>query len=260
MATLYAFLSGRAPFDGSNILTVMRQITEDPPPPLRRNDLPESLERLVMEMLAKNPELRPKSASEIIGRLHAIEDERQLPRTPASIATIGDRPPPVPPRRDNTTIVRPPRVEDKSAVPPLPEPRVGRSSRARRTWIAASIFGVLAAATIAIVLIHQPSPPPVPKRTGAPPTAGNHDEALPPDQVKLDTATDGSVLATWRYATGARFSVTTFHEGSTERRTIETTARTAPVGEAIPGQRWCISIVAILASDERSQPTPVVCA
>ena len=72
--TLYALLTGDAPFDGETVPALMRQhLTAEPVPPSRhRPDVPAELDRLVLWLLAKNPADRPASAEDVAERLRAI--------------------------------------------------------------------------------------------------------------------------------------------------------------------------------------------
>jgi serine/threonine protein kinase len=59
-AVLYALLTGRPPADG-------------PPPPRELvPDVPETLSRLVLDLLARDPERRPANASEVLARLESL--------------------------------------------------------------------------------------------------------------------------------------------------------------------------------------------
>ncbi|MGH3735142.1 MAG: protein kinase domain-containing protein [Micromonosporaceae bacterium] len=68
---LHEMLAGTRPFLGDGSFTVMRQHFEESPPGLRsvRSDVPEALERLVLELLAKDPSERPSDAQEVYERL-----------------------------------------------------------------------------------------------------------------------------------------------------------------------------------------------
>jgi serine/threonine-protein kinase len=68
---LYQFTTGRLPFDGDNALAVLSQHLHAPvvPPRTYREDLPEHLEQLVLRLLAKNPDDRFASASEVSAAL-----------------------------------------------------------------------------------------------------------------------------------------------------------------------------------------------
>ncbi|NKZ05657.1 WD40 repeat domain-containing serine/threonine protein kinase [Actinomadura latina] len=65
--TLYALLTGDAPFDGETMPALMRQhLTVQPmPPSQRRAGIPPELDRLVLGLLAKDPAQRPASAEEV---------------------------------------------------------------------------------------------------------------------------------------------------------------------------------------------------
>lgn len=76
----YQMLSGKLPFQGDNVVALMKAI-ESPPPKLRnlRPEIPERLERIVDKALAKQPELRYQSAAEM------RDDLRSSERTPAIV-------------------------------------------------------------------------------------------------------------------------------------------------------------------------------
>ena len=84
-ATLYTLLSGRSPFEapgGPNDMTsLMRRIEGESPLPLDRPDVPPSLERLLLQTMAKRPAARPPSALAFAQALQAIETELGLPVT-----------------------------------------------------------------------------------------------------------------------------------------------------------------------------------
>ena len=84
-ATLWHLLVGRSPFElpgGDNsTFSLMGRIQSDPPPRTQRADTPDSLERLLRQSMAKDPEARPQSAMELIRGLQSIEQELRLPLT-----------------------------------------------------------------------------------------------------------------------------------------------------------------------------------
>lgn len=65
--TLYEALAGQPVFAGPTPYSLMDQQVSEPPGPLRvvRPDVPAELERLVLHLLAKNPEDRPASAQSV---------------------------------------------------------------------------------------------------------------------------------------------------------------------------------------------------
>jgi serine/threonine-protein kinase len=75
--TMYAMLTGTAPFTGDTPMQVLdRHVNEAPVPVLRRRgDTPPALAALVGRLLAKRPADRPVSANEVKGRLIALDDE-----------------------------------------------------------------------------------------------------------------------------------------------------------------------------------------
>jgi hypothetical protein len=84
-ATLWHLLAGRPPFErpgeDNSTYAVMRRIQADDPPRTGREDVPESLERLLRQAMAKNPDARPQRALDLARGLQAIEQELRLPLT-----------------------------------------------------------------------------------------------------------------------------------------------------------------------------------
>ena len=78
-AVLYRALTGRPPFEGDNIVAViMQHLQQAPQPPRHFNALiPESLERLCLALLSKNPAERPGSALAVREALLAILETPQ---------------------------------------------------------------------------------------------------------------------------------------------------------------------------------------
>lgn len=62
-ATLYAMLTGHAPFEGKHAAEVLARIAADPPLPLqeKREDVPPGLEKIILRALSKDPQKRPAS-------------------------------------------------------------------------------------------------------------------------------------------------------------------------------------------------------
>ena len=73
----YEMLTGRTPFEGDSIMTVMKGHLMDAPPPIqdRRSDLPKNVADTIMRMLEKAPEDRFPDLSEFVKAL----DARVLP-------------------------------------------------------------------------------------------------------------------------------------------------------------------------------------
>ena len=81
-ATLWHVLVGRSPFEqpgGDNkSFALMGRIRSDPVPPTGRADVPDSLERLLRQAMAKDPAARPQTAMELIRGLQSVEQELRL--------------------------------------------------------------------------------------------------------------------------------------------------------------------------------------
>jgi serine/threonine protein kinase len=94
-ATLWHLLAGRSPFEqpgGDNkALALMARIKSDPVPGTGRADVPDSLERLLRQTMAKDPAARPQKAMELIRALQSVEQELRLPVT-QPILPSGDLP------------------------------------------------------------------------------------------------------------------------------------------------------------------------
>jgi serine/threonine-protein kinase len=84
---LYEMLSGHKPFVGQDAAAVAHSILNEEPLSLsaHRIDVPEEIERLVMQLLRKDPNERPQTASDVLRVLSDIRtDARQQPERPAS--------------------------------------------------------------------------------------------------------------------------------------------------------------------------------
>jgi serine/threonine protein kinase len=96
-ATLWHLLVGRSPFEvpgGDNSLeAVYERVLHRPAPPTGRTDVPEQLERLLLQGLSKDAEKRPGTALEFIRGLQSVEAGQQLTPTPAVLTDGGQIPP-----------------------------------------------------------------------------------------------------------------------------------------------------------------------
>jgi eukaryotic-like serine/threonine-protein kinase len=73
-AMLYEMVTGRPPFIGDDSVAIIGQHINTPPvsPSWHRADLPPSLETLIMQLLEKDPEKRPASATVVLQALESI--------------------------------------------------------------------------------------------------------------------------------------------------------------------------------------------
>jgi eukaryotic-like serine/threonine-protein kinase len=81
---LYEMLTGRTPFVGDSPVSVAyKHVTEDPEPPSRHNpDVPGSLDAVVMQALAKNPENRYRSADAMAEDLRRVAEGMPVAAAP----------------------------------------------------------------------------------------------------------------------------------------------------------------------------------
>ena len=70
----YEMLAGEVPFTGAKATDVMLKHTQEPPPPLSafRHDLPPEIEPIVLQAMAKNPEMRFQTVDEYANALARV--------------------------------------------------------------------------------------------------------------------------------------------------------------------------------------------
>src|SRR5262249_14786285 len=84
-AVLYRLCTGQNPFVGPNVMAVLMALGSDDPTPVRELNpsVPEALAQLIHQLLAKKPEQRPQTATEVAKRLRAALDQLLNPGAPA---------------------------------------------------------------------------------------------------------------------------------------------------------------------------------
>jgi serine/threonine protein kinase len=96
-ATLYTLLVGRSPFEvkgGPNrAVDLIDRIERADLPPTGRGDVPPTLERLLRQAMAVDPNSRPSTAAEFAHALQAIELELSLNMTPFEVSDDGSADP-----------------------------------------------------------------------------------------------------------------------------------------------------------------------
>jgi hypothetical protein len=72
---LYEMVTGRPPFIGDDSVAIIGQHINTPPvsPTWHRADLPPALETLILQLLEKNPQKRPASATDVLHALESID-------------------------------------------------------------------------------------------------------------------------------------------------------------------------------------------
>ena len=83
--TLYYLATGRPPFEGSSLMAILLKHREAPPPSLcAKSDAPKALDEIFQKMVAKKPEDRFGSMSEVVRALESFAQSSK----PASAATV----------------------------------------------------------------------------------------------------------------------------------------------------------------------------
>ena len=87
-AVMYEMLTGRPPFEGETVRSVLRAVLTETPesPDVVRRETPKPLADLVLECLEKDPEARPQSADAVLARLDQVGLDSTLPGRGASVA------------------------------------------------------------------------------------------------------------------------------------------------------------------------------
>ena len=74
---LYRMATGRAPFGGSDLLSVLRALACEEPPPVRtlNPQVPAALSDLISQLISKSPDRRPPSVQVVVDALQEIADD-----------------------------------------------------------------------------------------------------------------------------------------------------------------------------------------
>jgi serine/threonine protein kinase len=152
---LYLLATGTMPFQGESLLAILTALASEHPRPVFELNphLPEALTHLIMRLLSKQPDARPRSAREVIDILAAVE--RQISRN-----------------RETTVAV------------PVPRPDRMPRRRHRLGWWAG--FAGVAAALALLFWSLLPTKRPPADSAGAPPTTGAPSVAAQPHAAKLE--------------------------------------------------------------------------
>jgi archaellum biogenesis ATPase FlaH len=92
-AMLYEMVTGRPPFVGDDSVSIIGQHINTPPvsPAWHRSDLPPALETLIMQLLEKDPQKRPESATVVLQALETIESGK-LKKEPSKETAPSENP------------------------------------------------------------------------------------------------------------------------------------------------------------------------
>ncbi len=127
---LYRLLSGKTPFDGKSPVEIMLKHLHDGVPPLEADDVPETLERLVMDCLQKDPGERPQSMDVVIQRLKLARAE--LGGGGVNVVVLSDERTSLPPQLPVSSLVDgAPLGEPSFSADDLPPPAEHETAPAR---------------------------------------------------------------------------------------------------------------------------------
>jgi len=124
---IFEMLTGAVPFQPTSMPELILLQMNTPPPPLRegRPDAPAALEQLVNRLLAKDPDARPQSVSEI----PALFDQALSAVEPPPAAVVKDEAAPIGRKTPELAVEPTPPTKPKDkAPPPKPEPPLAEKS------------------------------------------------------------------------------------------------------------------------------------
>lgn len=75
-ATFYHLIAGHPPFEGESIMDVVHKHLEQPPPPLDRTEVPPKMAKILLRLLAKDPDERFEDHDALIAALKAAAPQR----------------------------------------------------------------------------------------------------------------------------------------------------------------------------------------
>jgi serine/threonine protein kinase len=183
-AMLYEMLAGTPPFTASNITSLIFKHVGEPPPPLPEDlNVPAALRAAVLRALSKDPDARPRDASEFARELQSAMSAPPAETTTTADTTSAHEPffpatthpaqvtPSSPPRpsaraadttpdssaQDEVTVVHDPSRSQPRPSPPLPAPAPAPSQRpSRKGYVVGLLFvffvGAAALAALGIFL------------------------------------------------------------------------------------------------------------
>ena len=243
---LYRMTTGVAPFTGANTMAILTSLAVDhPPPPVEKNpQVPPALSALIMQLLAKDRDARPKSTAEVAAALREIGRQvvaaRQAAEAgplPVVVAYPQPLAQPVAPEFNPFTELDaslPPPAEavpEATAAEPRAVPRPpAKKPRGAGAWVAAGLASLVAVAAVVFAVVKLTGP----KDKGPTPSPNEvtKDEPKPPPKLPKDKggvpapSTDPDrKAAEWALSLGGTVSV---KDGAGEREV--TAAKDLPAG------------------------------
>ncbi len=150
---IYEMLSGVSPFRGASDVATLSRLVSKPHPPIRElvPAIPPGLEALIDQLLEKEPELRPRDASELVDRLEALRAEVGTD-SEGSVTRVRDVDPRPPSNRRPAALPRP-----KQADPPAADPGLA-VDEPRLPWHKIALVAAIVMALLILGWIAWPSP------------------------------------------------------------------------------------------------------
>nr|WP_277820211.1 serine/threonine-protein kinase [Actinomadura sp. RB99] len=202
---LYVLLTGHPVFRGPSVDAFMGQHLNAEPaaPSTDRPEIPEALDRLVLDLLAKEPGQRPGSAEEVLARLRGSEDAGVPPARP-------DVPLRPVPRRGDPPGERGSPLEPDTAARISSAPLIPR----RTLVIAAAVAAAVVVVPFVVIGGNDGSED---RRFRVRFTLSGHDKfvssvAFSPDGSRIVTAGSDDTVKVWSAGTGALITTLTDHE------------------------------------------------
>jgi tRNA A-37 threonylcarbamoyl transferase component Bud32 len=270
-SAIYTMLAGRAPFSGPSnegLLNLLLRVVSHPLPTLPRADVPASLSAALEKAMAKRPDERWASATELGSALRAVQAELGLaassePSVPigqtgrVAERSLGDEAAP-----GETTVPVPPGTQADDEVTRIGRPRgpVAEEAPVRPRWsgtrllisVVVAVFVIGAAAGILAVVLggggrHAATPPSVPRL-----------HVPPPSQVRIAGYTGSSVTLAWHDPNHGQVDYVVI-VSATRTVKAEFPNRTTVTG-LNPASSYCFTVAAVVsvtAELERAQPVCV---
>jgi serine/threonine protein kinase len=193
---LYEMVTGSVPFVADTPLAVILKHISDPlpPPSIIKKDIPESIERVILKALAKDPSDRYATASEFLSAWKRALEEKETVRSALE-------PKPAPASRTGTPspALAPGASVDLTQGKPAPAPKsVPPSSSGRTGWVIGCLVVaclVFSVAGVGIVFLNWQTPTFLSSATSTPLPTSTHIPTQPPLPTETFTPiSTGSVL------------------------------------------------------------------
>ena len=194
-SVLYEMCTGRLPFTGPDTLSVLAAVVKgEPPTPREMNpDIPVALDRMIVGLMAKNPDDRPGAAREVSAEFKQIWGNVTRPNSPVqtnhrAVRVFDATPMSVTPESlSSPQVVRPENVSRSGPVivsddrPRAPAKRRRKSPSSQVNPIVALVAAVLLAVCSVVWAVTQLSNPDVPPTQAEPVGPPGFDPDQPPE-------------------------------------------------------------------------------